>query len=57
MNAKAVKMFGLNQWRIQHFPEGAPTYCVIIFFRKLHENEENSIQRERPPLGPLDPPV
>ena len=37
-----------QQWRIQNFPEGAPTpkgetlnYYILIFCRKLHENERN----------------
>ena len=52
-----------NQWRIQDFPEegaltpkgGAPTYYLVNFSRKLHENEEILGQRggarpSRPPL-------
>ena len=52
------------QWRIQDFPEegaltpkeGAPTYYLANFSRKLHENEEilgrGGARDARPPLDP-----
>ena len=55
------------QWRIQDFPEegaltpkgGAPTYYLVNFSQKLHENEEILGQRggAHPSRPPLDPPL
>ena len=43
------------QWRIQDFSEGAPTYYLNNFYRKLQENEE--ILAGGRGLRPLDPPL
>ena len=60
--------FSHNQWRIQDFPDGAPTskvgaltYYLPNFSRKLHENEKIGPGGARGgacvPGVPLDPPV
>ena len=39
---QSMFMFPIGmQGRIQDFPEGAPTYYLAKFSRKLHTNEEN----------------
>ena len=47
------------QWRIQHFPGGRQPISLdrklIVFCRKLHENERNWTRGV--PGAPLDPPM
>ena len=50
------------QWRIQDFPEGmrqpwmgAPTYYLVNFSQKLHENEEILGQRGRARVTRVSP--
>ena len=49
------------QWRIQNFPEAAPTPKVGVltyhFAKKLHENERIRTPRERALGAPLGPPM
>ena len=48
----------ISQWRIQEFPEGAPTpdvaapsyYFANFFYQKLHENERTWTEKKGTPM-------